>query len=79
MSPQDSQETTLPYGKKPSLREMAIKATEEIIKAVYRRRKKKIPRGDKLRALAIEHLERSIKEGSDDHIGTGVLPQDTCH
>ena len=79
MSPQDSQQDSqeeippLPYGKNPSLKEMAIKATEEVIKAVYRRRKKRMPRGVKLRAMAVEHLERSIKDGLDNHVGTAEL------
>lgn len=71
MSPQDSQQTpTLPYGDNPSLTEMAIQATEEVIKADYRRRKKKMPQGKELRAMAEKHMASSIKDGCDDHVGT---------
>lgn len=70
MSKQDSLQRQLPYGSEPNLKELAIEATEEIIKAVYRRRKKKMPQGKELRALAIEHLESSIRNGNDDHLGT---------
>ncbi|HEV8666416.1 MAG TPA: hypothetical protein VN665_01030 [Candidatus Paceibacterota bacterium] len=76
MSEQDSQQSaSLPYGDKPSLSEMAIQATEEVIKAIYRRRKKKMPQGAKLRALAEKHMANSIKDGCDDHVGTAAPRQ----
>ena len=71
MSEQDSQ-PTLPYGNNPSLTEMAIQATEEVIKADYRRRKKKLPQGSVLRALAEKHMKSTIKDGCDDHVGTAA-------
>ena len=67
--------------------EIAINGIREGLKALYKERAerkqkpKQSPSLEKIEVLARYLHKRSLRNGRDNHLGTGVLPQeeDTCH
>ncbi len=83
MSPEENQNTPpLPpgfaYGEDLSLKELAIEAIVSGLRATLTETLKEnetIPPDAELRRMAETQYAKSIKNGLDDHLGTGVLPK----